>query len=103
MPMTRKPFKIHGLSNALQKVPENERATLAAEIEASLSDFDPEHAPGEPVLVVPAGTRVCPTCKGDLFELGVIPSPAGETVCILECETCDATFCEALSSLAQHH
>ena len=97
----KKSFKIHGLERALEQVPDEERATLAAEIVEELGHVDPEAPPGEPVLPLPPGTRVCPTCGGNLFELGAIPSPRGDTICILECESCDGTFCEAVASPLQ--
>lgn len=99
--MRRKNLKIHGLDKALENVPEEQRATVAAEIAEELSDFDPDDSPGEPVLPVPPGTRTCPTCSGDLVELGFIPNPQGETICILECESCDATFCESSATPLQ--
>jgi hypothetical protein len=99
--MTRKKWKIHGLEKAFENVPEEERARVAAEIEEELTDFDPDDPPGEPVLPVPPGTRTCPRCNGTLVELGFIPSPSpeSEAMCVLECESCDATFCESAQPL----
>jgi hypothetical protein len=85
----------------LENVPEEQRASVAAEIKEELSEFDPDEQPGEPVLPVPTGTRTCPSCSGTLVELGVIPNPAGESVCILECEDCDGTFCETTAAPLQ--
>jgi hypothetical protein len=99
--MTRKSFKIHGLEEALAQVPEEQRAAVAAEIVEEIAHFDPATTPGERVLPLPPGTRVCPTCGDSLFELGAIPSPRGEAFCILECEGCDATFCEAAGTTLQ--
>jgi hypothetical protein len=93
--MTRKNWNIQGLEKALANVPEEERARVAAEIEEELRDFDPDDEPGEPVLPVPPGTRTCPSCSGTLVELGLIPTPEGEVICVLECENCDGTFCES--------
>ena len=99
----RKKWKVHGLEKALENVPENERAILAAEIEETLSDFDPADQPGEPVAPVPRGTRTCPSCGGKLVELGLIPatSPEHGPMCVLECETCDGTFCESVDEPLQ--
>lgn len=99
--MTGKKWTIHGLEKALESVPEQERASLAEAIRDELSDFDPENPPGELVLPVPAGTRTCPSCSRTLVELGVMPQPDGESVCILECEGCDETFCEGPAALLQ--
>lgn len=93
--MTRKKWQIHGLEKVLANVPEELRARVAAEIEEELSDFDPDDEPGERVLPVPYGMRTCPTCSGTLVELGLIPTPEGNVTCVLECESCDATFCES--------
>lgn len=93
--MNQKKWNIHGLEKALENVPEEQRARVAAEIKEELSDFDPDKEPGERVLPVPPGVRTCPTCSGTLVELGLIPTPGGEVTCILECESCDATFCES--------
>src|SRR5262245_49324441 len=94
--MARKKWKIHGLEKALESIPEEERTLVAAEIEEALSDFDPDDPPGERVLPVASGTRTCPNCSGDLVELGSIPamSPERAQMCLLECQSCDATFCE---------
>ena len=35
------------------------------------------------------------------MELGVLPPPNGESVCILECEGCDEAFCEGSAALLQ--
>lgn len=99
--MTRKHFKIHGLDKVLEDVPADQRSNLVEEIVTELSHFDPKEPPGERVPFVTAGTRVCPNCKGELSELGVIPTPQGETVCILECESCDGTFCENTATSVQ--
>ena len=99
--MTRKKWTIHGLEKALENVPEEQRASVSAEIEEELSDFDPNDAPGEPVLPVSPGTRTCPSCRGALVELGFIPNSEREPVCVLECESCDATFCESVAAPLQ--
>lgn len=99
--MARKKWTIHGLEKALESVPEQERASVVAEIQDELSDFDPENPPGELVLPVPPGTRTCPSCSGTLVELGVMPHPDGDSVCILECEQCDEAFCEGPAALLQ--
>jgi hypothetical protein len=92
--MTRKKREIHGLEKALENVPEEERASLAAQLEEEFRDFDPDDQPGERVPSVAFGTRICPSCSGTLVELGVLPTPNGETICVLECESCDGTFSE---------
>lgn len=99
--MTRKKIQIHGLEKILEQVPAGQRSSLAAEIAQELSQFDLEASRGEPVVPLPPGTRVCPACGGSLFELGAIPSPTREAVCILDCESCDATFCEATATPLQ--
>jgi hypothetical protein len=99
--MTQKKWAIHGLEKALENVPEEQRAKVTAELEEELRDFDPNAQPAERVLPVAPGTRACPTCRGTLEELGVIPNPAGESFCILECLSCDATFCESLAAPLQ--
>lgn len=43
-------MKIHELDKVLENVLQEQRASLAAEIEEALSDFDPVYPPGEPVL-----------------------------------------------------
>ena len=92
----KKKWKLVGLEKALEGVPLHERAHVAAEIEEMFRDFDPENAPGEPVVRVEAGTRVCPRCGGTLVELAILPRPDGQAdrELVLECETCDATFSE---------
>ncbi len=96
--MTRKKWEIHGLDKALENVPEQERASLAAQIKEAFSDFDPDDEPVERVPVVAAGTRTCPSCSGTLAELGALPTPDGDTVCLLECEECDGTFTEGTAA-----
>jgi hypothetical protein len=92
----KKMWKLVGLEKALDGLPPEERAGVAAEIEEMFRDFDPENAPGEPVVRVEPGTRVCPACSGALVELAILPRPDGQPdrELILECETCDATFSE---------
>jgi hypothetical protein len=94
--MPKKKWKLVGLDKALEGVPPEERAGVAAEIEEIVRDFDPESAPGEPVVRVDPGTRVCPRCGGPLVELALLPRPDGQSnrELILECDTCDATFSE---------
>lgn len=92
--MMQNKWKIHGLEKALENVPEEQRASVAAQLEEQFEDFDPENEPGERVLAVPPGTRTCPSCSGTLVELGSIPNPVGQVFCILECQSCDATFTE---------
>jgi hypothetical protein len=99
--MTQKKWTIHGLEKALENVPEEQRAELAAELEKELGAFDPDDPPGEPVPAVPLGTRTCPSCSGTLVELGFIPRAESESVCVLECESCDGTFCESLAAPLQ--
>ncbi|HEY6724869.1 MAG TPA: hypothetical protein VI197_12615 [Polyangiaceae bacterium] len=96
--MAKKKWKLVGLDKVLDSVPAEERADVAAEIERMFEDFDPEHPPGEPVVRVEPGTRVCPRCGGTLVELAVLPRPDGqpERELVLECEACDATFSEPL-------
>jgi hypothetical protein len=92
----KKKWKLVGLDKALEGVPPEKRAGVAAEIEEIFRDFDPENAPGEPVLRLERGTRVCPSCGGALVELAILPRPDGQPdrELILECEACDATFSE---------
>ena len=94
--VTSKKWKIVGLEKALESIPEADRAALAEELKRTFADFDPENAPGEPVPTLPPGTRSCSTCGGKLVELGLIQgrNPDDASVCVLECEECDATFCE---------
>ncbi|MBX3229531.1 MAG: hypothetical protein KIT84_17065 [Labilithrix sp.] len=94
--MDGKKWKIVGLEQALDSVPESERAALTAEIESAFTDFDPDDPPGERVIEVAPNTRTCPRCAGALEELGLVPDPASTTTrhVILECEACDAMFCE---------
>lgn len=99
--MKQKKFEIHGLEKALSNVPAEQRSSLVEEIVAELEDFDPEDAPGERVQQLPAGIRSCPACAGELLELGLFPNPNGGGVCILECEECDATYCEEPATLVQ--
>lgn len=92
-----KKWKLVGLDKALEGLAPEERAGVAAEIEGMFRDFDPENAPGEPVLRLEPGTRDCPSCGGALVELAMLPRPDGQATreLILECETCDATFSES--------
>jgi hypothetical protein len=94
----KKKWKLVGLEKALEGLPLEERAGAAAEIAEMFRDFDPDAAPGEPVVRVAPGTRVCPRCGGALEELGILPRPDGqpENEVILECEACDGTFSEPL-------
>lgn len=92
--MAKKKWKLVGLDKVLESAPAKERADLAAEIADMFKDFDPENPPGEPVVRVEPGTRICPGCGGTLVELAVLPRPDGEPEreLVLECEACDATF-----------
>jgi hypothetical protein len=94
--MTDKKWKLVGLDKALERVPPEERVSVAAEIQEVLRDFDPENAPGEPVIRVEPGTRVCPRCGGALEEFALLPRPDGNPSheLLLECEVCDGTFSE---------
>src|ERR1043166_565104 len=94
----KKTMKLVGLEKALEGVPQRERASVAAEILEMFRDFDPENPPGEPVLRLEPGTRVCPRCGGVLTELAILPRPDGnpDRELILECEGCDGTFSEPL-------
>ncbi|HEX3594473.1 MAG TPA: hypothetical protein VHU80_05205 [Polyangiaceae bacterium] len=91
-------IKLIGLERALEGPPQRERAGVAAEILEMFRDFDPENPPGEPVVRLEPGTRVCPRCDGVLTELAVLPRPDGkpDRELVLECEACDATFSEPL-------
>src|SRR5260221_1481119 len=91
-------MKLVGLERALEGLPQRERAGVAAEISEMFRDFDPENPPGEPVVRLEPGTRVCPRCDGVLTELAVLPRPDGnpDRELVLECEACDATFSEPL-------
>ncbi|GEM_PF-3539766 len=97
--MTEKKWKLVGLDKALEGVPLEERADVAAEIQDMLQDFDPENAPGEPVIRLEPGTRVCPRCGGPLEELALLPIPdrMPNHELILECDTCDGTFSEPVA------
>jgi hypothetical protein len=92
----RKKWKLVGLDKALEGVPPEKRAGLAAEIQEMFQDFDPETTPGERVVRLEPGTRVCPACGGPLVELAILPRPDGQPdrELVLECEACDATFSE---------
>lgn len=94
--MVKKKWKLVGLEKVLGSVPAEERAGVAAEIERMFKDFDPDSPPGERVVRVEPGTRVCPRCAGALVELAVLPRPNGEPEreLVLECDACDATFSE---------
>jgi hypothetical protein len=76
-------------------------AAAGSDIFRQLKDFDPEEQPGERVQELPFGTRRCPTCGGALVELGLIPTPESESFCVLECASCDSTFCERPEALLQ--
>ena len=91
-----KKWKLVGLEKALEGLPPQERAGVAAEIQEMVQDFDPENAPGERVLRVEPGTRICPRCGGALVEFAILPRPDGQigSELVLECEACDATFSE---------
>lgn len=99
--MTQKKWTVHGLEKALESVPAEQRASVAADVVEQLRDFDPDDELGEPVPVVAPGTRTCPSCGRGLVELGLIPNPEGESLCILECESCDGTFCESAEAPLQ--
>jgi len=94
----KKAMKLVGLEKALEGLPQRERAGVAAELLEMFRDFDPEDPPGEPVVRLEPGTRVCPRCDGVLTELAVLPRADGnpDRELILECEACDATFSEPL-------
>ena len=96
MPKGKKNWKLVGLEKALEGLPPQDRAGVAAEIKEMFQDFDPENAPGEPVLRVEPGTRICPRCGGALVELAILPRPDGQPdrELVLECEACDAPFSE---------
>jgi hypothetical protein len=85
-----------GLDKALEGVPPKERAGVAAKIEEMFQDLDSETAPGERVVRVAPGTRVCPCCCDSLVELAILPRPDGQPdrELVLECDACDATFSE---------
>lgn len=89
-----KKWKVVGLDKALEGVPPEERAVVAAELKEMFRDFDPDNAPGEPVPRLERGRRDCPGCGGVLVEFAILPRPDGQHAheLILECETCDATF-----------
>jgi hypothetical protein len=86
----RRKWKIRGLERALSTVPMEERFAVGNEIRKAFEDFDPENPPGEPVLPVERGTRICPSCGGALVE--------GPDLCdgmrILDCEACDRAYLE---------
>lgn len=94
--MPKKKWKVVGLEKALEGVSPEDRAGVAAELEEIFRDFDPENAPGEPVLRVEPGTRVCPRCGHSLVEFALLPRPDDPPhhELLLECEDCDATFSE---------
>lgn len=94
--MPEKKWRLVGLDKALEGVPPEERASVAAEIQEMFRDFDPQNAPGEPVIRVDPGTRVCPSCGGPLVEFALLPRPDGNPSheLILECDACDGTFSE---------
>jgi hypothetical protein len=96
----KKKLKVVGLEKALEGLPQPERAGVAAELLEMFRDFDPENPPGEPVVRLEPGTRVCPRCSGPLTELAILPRPDGNAdhELILECEACDATFSEPLAT-----
>jgi hypothetical protein len=92
--MTENKWKLVGLDRALDGVPPEERDSVAAAIQEMFRDFDPENAPGEAVIRVDPGTRVCPFCGGPLVELALLPRPDDNPnhELILECDSCDGTF-----------
>ena len=98
-----KEWDIQGLREALEKVPAEDRSRVAAEIARVFEDFDPANPPGEPVVPLAPGTRVCPNCGGELVELTVIggEDPSIPRSLILDCETCDAGFSELVDAPVQ--
>ncbi len=99
--MPDKKWKLVGLDKALEGVSPEDRASVVAEIQEVLRDFDPENAPGERVVRLDPGTRVCPSCGGPLVELALLPRPNDDPnhELILECESCDGTFSELVEQV----
>ena len=92
----RKQWKIRGLEKALEDVPIEERFKVGAEIKRAFENFDPANPPGQPVVPLEPGTRVCPTCGGPLVEFAVIAAagPSHPARRVLDCDACDASFSE---------
>ena len=94
---TKKKWKIVGMDQALAGLPPEDRPEVAAEIQELFQDFDPQNPPGDRVLPVEPGTRICPRCGGTLLALCIEPGrEESEYLRILECEDCDAPFSEPL-------
>jgi len=88
----RKKWKLVGLDKALEGVPPEERAGVAAKIEEMFQDFDPET-----LRRARSSSRArdasLPCCGGSLVELAILPRPDGQPdrELVLECDACDAT------------
>jgi hypothetical protein len=92
----KKPYKVRVTPDALREVPDADRQVVMGEIEkafAGLNVGDP--LPGEPVLPVPTGTRVCPQCRGPLEE-GPLLEMHEETQQVLDCAQCDRAYIERI-------
>ncbi len=98
-----KKLQIKGLDAALKAIPEEHRDEARTAILSAFENFDPENPPGQRVLQVPKGTRVCPNCGGPLDEGAVIGGqeshvPDHPRQLLLDCPACDQTFSEEAES-----